>query len=151
MKATRSGCLGVALAVLATGCAATYQPQPSRRIALVHTSGRVFVRDGQRFEVGMLGGGAEALVAGNDLALSRARKLRRDSILAGSFYGLGVATFVTGAVFLTGDDERGLSTGLMLGSLAPLIVSGVFFASARRELLNAVNVYNAALEGPADR
>ena len=150
IRAVRS--VGVALLVAQLACAgaATYQPRPSPRIAVVHINGRVYVRDGQRYEIGLLGGGAEELVASNDTAVALARKHRRKQIWSMSLFGVGLGTAIAGnTLFWTadaGDERRGLA--LVWLSLIPIVASAVFFNSARHDLDNAVNIYNDALDGP---
>jgi hypothetical protein len=150
IRAVRS--VGAALLVAQLACAgsASYQPRPSPRIASVHINGRVYVRDGQRYEIGLLGGGGEELVANNETATALVRKQRRKQIWATSFFGLGLGTSIAGnALFWTADAQdsrRGLAIAWL--GLVPLVVSAAFFNSARHDLENAVNIYNDALDGP---
>jgi hypothetical protein len=152
IRAVRS--VGAALIVAQLGCAgaASYQPRPSARIASVHINGRVYVRDGQRYEIGLLGGGGEALVASNDMATALMRKHHRKEIWGVSLFSLGAATSIAGnAMFWTadpGDSGRGRGLAIAWLGLVPIIASAVFFNSARHDVENAVNIYNDALEGP---
>jgi hypothetical protein len=152
IRAVRSVAVALLVAQLACAGAASYQPRPSPRIAAVHINGRVYVRDGQRYEIGMLGGGAEELVANNEMATALAHKHRRKQVWAMSFFGLGLGASIAGnALFWTADAQdtnraRGLAiVGL---TLIPIVASAAFFNSARHDLDNAVNIYNDALDGP---
>lgn len=99
--------------------------------------------------MGLLGGGAEALVAGNEQAVAHARTHRRESILGFTFLGVFAGAYAAGTYLtLEGDDHDTLGGVVFLSSLAPLLVSTVLAVSARRELENAVNIYNDSLEGP---
>jgi hypothetical protein len=144
--------VGAALLVAQLACAgsASYQPRSSPRIASVHINGRAYVRDGQRYEIGLFGGGGDELVANNEAATALMRKHRRKEIWATSLFGLGLGTSIAGnALFWTADPQdnrRGLA--LVWLGLVPMLASAVFFNSARHDLENAVNVYNDALEGP---
>ena len=150
IRALRS--VSAALLVTQLGCAgaASYQPRPSPRIASVHINGRVYVREGQRYEIGLLGGGAEELVAANETATALARKHRRKQIWATSLFGLGLGTSIAGNVLFWTADAQDRRPGVAIAwlSLIPLVASAVFFNSARHDLENAVNIYNDALEGP---
>jgi hypothetical protein len=146
--------VSVVLLVVQVACAgaATYQPRPSPRIAAVHINGRVYVRDGQRYEIGLLGGGSEELVAGNETATALMRKQRPKQIWAVSLFGLGLGTSIAGNALLfttdANDSGRGRALGVAWLGLIPLVASAVFFNSARHDVENAVNVYNDALDGP---
>ena len=146
---------GVVLAVTAllahAGCAVTgtYEPTPSPRISAVDATGyRTFVRDGQRHEVGLLGGGAEELVSGNEAAVAEAHAHRRDRILAWSFLGLGLGGFTAGTILNLDQRHRHdeLGAGLYFGAFVPIITSVIFSSRAWHELANAINIYNDDLE-----
>jgi len=145
IRVARSVCAAVLVAQFA--CATSYEPRPSPRIAAVDINRRVYVRDGQRYEIGLFGGNGEALVAGNDAATTLMRKHRHKAIPGVSLFGLSLATFITGHVlFWTDDRDRGLA--VLSLNLVPMFVSAVLVTSARHDLVNAVNIYNDALEGP---
>jgi hypothetical protein len=143
--------VGAVLLVAQLACAgsASYQPRPSPRIAPVHVSGRVYVRDGQRFEIGLLGGGGEALVAGNETATALMRKHQRKQTASWILFGLGLGTSVAGSTLaLAGEGPDLLGLGLAWLGLLPMAISLGFSLSGRHDLVNAVNIYNDALEGP---
>jgi hypothetical protein len=150
MRAARSVGAVLLVAQLACAGAASYQPRPSPRIAPLHINGRVYVRDGQRFEIGLLGGGGgEALVAGNETATALMRKHQRKQTASWILFGLGLGTSIAGTTLVfTGDDHERLGVGLAWLGLLPMAISLGFSLSARHDLVNAVNVYNDALEGP---
>ena len=150
IRAARAVSAAVLVVQLACAGAGRYEPRRSARIAAVHINGRVYVRDRQRHEIGLLGGGGEELVAGNETATALMRKHRRKQIWSGSLLGLGLGTVIAGNVLFYTADDRNLGPGLAVVwlGLIPTVVSAVFASSARHDLLNAVNVYNDALEGP---
>lgn len=84
----------VCLFASVAGACASYQPRASRFIT--RTAGGVYERDGVRYAVGPLGGGAEALVAGDDRALGYARQGQRSSRLGAGVYALGLASMIVG-------------------------------------------------------
>lgn len=150
-RVARSLCVAILVAQLACAGASSYEPRPSPRIAAVHINGRVYVRDGQRYEIGLLGGNGEALVAGNDAATTLARKHQHKAIWGWSLFGLGLATSITGNALVFSRDANDRPPGLVivpLLGLLPLVASAVLLASARHDLVNAVNIYNDALDGP---
>jgi hypothetical protein len=107
------------------------------------------VRDGQRYEIGVLGGGGEELVAGNEAATALMRKHRRKQIWSGSLLGLGLGTVIAGnALFYAADDRNRSGIAVAWIGFIPMVASIVLSTSARHDLVNAVNIYNDALEGP---
>lgn len=151
----RTAVVALALLLAHAGCAVTgsYEPRPSPRISPVDVTGqRVFVRDGRRYEVGLLaGGGAEDLVRGNELALSEARKVPRNRILGWLGFGLGVGATVSGGYFgLERDRQRsGLASELFFGGFASLLASIAFTSASNHHLVDAVDIFNDGLEPPA--
>jgi hypothetical protein len=124
----------------------TYTPRPSHRIARVDAYMPRFVREGQRYDVGQLGGGLEALVAGNGEAVAYARKYRRDRIVGFSLFAVGLATWAAGSYLLLEDSQSGLSHGILWSSLVPYLTSVGFLVAARHDLANAVNAYNDGID-----
>jgi hypothetical protein len=149
-RAVRVVSAAVLVAQLACAGAGSYEPRPSPRIAAVHINGRTYVREGQRYEIGLLGGNGEALVAGNEQATSLMRKHRRKQLWTWSLLGLAIGTEVAGGAMLATSDEyhRGPGMAVTWLALVPLLTSLVIATSARHDLVNAVNIYNDALEGP---
>ena len=148
-RAARAACAALLVAQFGCAGASSYEPRRSPRIAAVHINGRVYVRDGQRYEIGLLGGGGEDLVAGNDTATALIRKHRRKQIWSGSLLGLGLGTVIAGnALFYAADDRNGAGIAVAWIGLIPMVVSAALSNSARHDLVNAVNIYNDALEGP---
>jgi hypothetical protein len=150
---SRAGALCLLALAAHAGCAVTgtYEPRPSPRISKLDPTGRVYVRDGRRFELG-LAGSAEDLVRGNELAVEHARRYRRRQTAALAVYGLGLASFGTGLGLLVpprrSDGRFVAGNVLFLASSVSMIVAAVFFSSAIGNLEDAVNIYNDALEGP---
>lgn len=148
IRAARS--VTAALLVAQLACASSYEPRRSPRIAAVHVNGRVYVRDGQRYEIGVFGGGGEGLVANNDAATALMRKHQRKEIWGWSLFAVGLGTSIAGNTWLRTADADNRRPGLAVAwlGLVPMLASLVFFTSARHDLVNAVNVYNDALDGP---
>ena len=99
-RAARAVTAALLVAQLACAGASSYEPRRSPRIAAVHINGRVYVRDGQRYEISLLGGGGEELVASNEAATALMRKHRRKQIWAWSLLGLGLGTVIAGNAML---------------------------------------------------
>jgi hypothetical protein len=144
---SRLGTPFVALVLIgATACGATYHPRPGPRIVEVN---RELFRDGRRFPIGMLGGGAAEVVAGDPRALEyaeRKRSLARTGWLA---YGLGLLTLVAGSIGAAALPE-GVRTpvfvsawGLGVGACTLGIYWDIKGNAAMRD---AVNVYNDDLD-----
>jgi hypothetical protein len=141
----------VALGHAACAMSGSYAPLPSHRIARIDSNEGHFVRDGKRFELGLVGDAA-ALVRGNDFAVQRARSYRRNQIAALAIYGVGLGMLGAGIGLSAGarQGSRAWTAGdvLWITSLIPVLASIPFLLAARRNLLDAVNIYNDGLEGP---
>jgi hypothetical protein len=150
----RAASAALALLVAHAGCAitGTYEPRPSPRITPLDVTGqRVFVRDGRRQEVGLLGGGATELVRRDDAAVAEARKYRRDRLLAWTFSAASLGAFGAGAYFGLEKDQRhrGLGADLFFGGFLSSLVSLGLASAAAHDLMNAVTIFNDDLEGPS--
>ena len=149
----RARAAAVAMALLAAhaGCAimGTYEPRPSPRITPVDITGqRVFVRDGRRYDVGLLGGGAEALVRGDDAAVAEARPYRRDRLLSWTFLAASLGAFGAATTFSLERDHRheALGADLFFAGFVSSLVSVAFASAAAHDLTNAVVIFNDDLE-----
>jgi hypothetical protein len=153
--AGRSRGVALGLSVLfahgACSITGTYEPRPSRRITQLDGGGRVYVRDGRRFELGLTGSAVE-LVSGNDLAVDYAHRYRRRQIAGLTCYAVGLAAALTGIALLAVPDRsdgRTVAGNVLLGtSLVPMTLSLPFIFTAHGRLQDAVNIYNDGLEGP---
>jgi hypothetical protein len=151
IRATRTVIAALLVAQLGCAGAASYQPRPSPRIAAVHVNERVYVRDGQRYEIGLFGGKGEELVAGNETATALMRKHRSKQIWSWSLFGLGLGIAIAGNALLWTEDAnvfpvRGLAVSWL--GIASMAAALAFSGSARHDFVNAVNIYNDSLEGP---
>jgi hypothetical protein len=136
-----------------TGACASYQPRASRFIT--RTGRGTYERDGVRYAVGPLGGGAEALVAGDTRALDYARQGQRSSRLGAGVYALGLATMLVGPfVAVASGATEDVAVWSALGLGAGISIAGIGLMSrGDASLLDAINVYNdgraaAATGGP---
>jgi hypothetical protein len=140
----------MALALAGVGCA-TYAPRPSRHIA--HDADDVYHRDGAEFRVGLFGGGAEALVAGDARALESVRRQQHLLRVGWSVYALGVLTMIVGgAVGVTAAPERAKAPALIGALGAGAVVAGFGFKwlfDAQGALVDAVNIYNDDVDAQA--
>ena len=155
LRARCCGCvLGLGAALAQAACATTYEPRPGRHISAADAGERAFVRDGQRFTLGFFGGGgAEALVAGNDLAIRQARTYRHLRLAGLVACATTVAALTLDAAVLLprSNDSRAYQTAgivTLAGSIPAAIACGVLVGESNGALLNAVNIYNDALDGP---
>lgn len=135
--------IGLALVTALTSACATYHPRASRFIS--RDADGIRRRDGQEFKVGMLGGGAEALVAGDPRALEYARRCKHLDNVGLAAYVVGLATMIASPFVAAAVSERartptfygafGLGAGITLAGVA-LMFEG------EAALIDAVNVYN---------
>jgi hypothetical protein len=137
------------VAVAAAGCVTTYQPRPGPRISRV-TGNVTFVREGRTYNMGLLGGGAEELVAGDARAVEYARAYHRRMRLAGILYITGLVAIVAGAAIESSNEgslAKGAGAGLFAaGVVSSLPVSLYLISTGAPLLTDAVNVYNDDLE-----
>jgi hypothetical protein len=140
-------------AYAASGCSTSYTPRPSPRVAVVLHGGKPnYVRDGQLYEGGALGGDIDDAVRGNPQAEAHARAYQ-NGMLAGFLTTLGGALCMgTGSGMLGVDASRDAndrspavqttSLALFTGGLAAIIVGGVLLNNAQPHLWDAINIYN---------
>ncbi len=140
----------LACLVGAVGCSTTYAPKPGPRIAVGLQGGApVFFRDGQRFELGVLGGDVEEMVAGNPVAEEHARTYKF-RVRSGLVCVLGGVVLAGGGMYLAakGLDNRGdnglpiAGLGLLGGALVLDVVGLVLLLTAQPHLWDAINIYN---------
>jgi hypothetical protein len=132
--------LFVALPVV-SGCATTYVPARSPRIAIV--SGGYF-KDGKK--LGLL----EA-VRGNPRAEAEARTY--DNLVAGTVGLLlgGLATTTGGLILGVETKDRALddlALGMLLAGFSSIIVSDVLITMAPPHAVDAINIYNDGVDQP---
>src|SRR5262249_55298857 len=150
----RAVAVGLALTLAApSGCAATFEPRPSPRIAVREDGwgGLKLVKNGRTIPLGFAGSGLAEAGQGNPQAEEHAGSYATET-------GVGIGLGVAGAVGVgvgTGiavdqaarlDKISPVGFGLVAGGLALTIASAILQANARVHLWNAINVYNDALE-----
>jgi hypothetical protein len=139
------GATAVALLVT-TGCGAVYHPRRGPRI--VRAEGG-YVRDGQRYDVGMLGGGAVDLVAPNVRAAEFAGRKRSLAFKGLALYAVSLATMI--AAIPASQAAPGRAREPVFWGLLGSGVVGVGFSIYVGErgdaaLADAINVYNDDVE-----
>lgn len=142
--------LALLLAFSLSGCASSYQPANSPRIALKQDGGWVLVRDGYEYPVGMFGSSVVDAVQGNPTAEAHARSYRNSMIAGWSLYGVGLGATVAGLGIANAaePDSSQETTGgvLILAGVGALITSIVFLAQGSTELWDAINIYNDGID-----
>jgi hypothetical protein len=150
----------LAAAVLAcvssTGCTSAYMPRPNSHVTMVMDGGRIaFVRDGKKYEGGLLGGDIEEAVQGNAKAAeyASAYKTGMTTGFATTLLGLGG---MLGGVALAGTEasEAPHSPSAPTPGLLVLAAGAVLYGiglvvvlNAAPHLYDAVNVYNDGVDG----
>jgi hypothetical protein len=132
------------------GCASSYQPANSPRIAAKLDGGVVLVRDGYEYPVGMFGSGAMDAVRGNPVAEEHARALQNNSIVGWSLYGVGLGATVAGLGMANDAEpqENREATGAALGlaGVGAVIAGALFLVHGNTHLWDAVNAYNDGVD-----
>ncbi|HEX3771743.1 MAG TPA: hypothetical protein VHV30_12785 [Polyangiaceae bacterium] len=140
----------VAAAILAsftTGCSSSYMPVQGPRLSVVMESGTpVYMRDGQRFSGGFLGGDIEDAVRGSPRAEDYAHDYK-SGMVTGFVSTLAGALAIGVGAGLAGGEASQSSTptpGLVtLGGGALLYIVGLgMLLAAQPHLYDAINAYN---------
>lgn len=149
----RASSILLASAMALSGCATTYTPRPGPRLSVVMEDGKLaYARDGKTFESGMFGGGLVEAVEGVPEAEERARSFRNrnTSGFAATLAGLGLviggAAVTVEGIHSDRSNRQQLGLGLLLGGLALEIIGSAIMASAPPHQLDAINIYNDAIE-----
>lgn len=145
--------MSIALALCTEACSSSYQPARSPRIAVIQEGGTpTLVRDGQKFSVGLFGGGLVDAVQGNPVAEEHASTYKTLTIAGYSVYVAGIGSSVAG-LYLIGsgnnsnnDTNETTGAALLLGGLAGFVTSLVLISSAQPHLWDAVNTYNDGVD-----
>ena len=149
-RARHAAAIGFALLTAWTTACATYHPRASRFIS--RDADGIRRRDGQELKVGMFGGGAEALVAGDPRALEYARRYKHFNNVGLAVYVVGLATMIASPFVAAAVSERARTTTFYgaFGLGAGVTIAGVaFIFEGEAALIDAVNVYNDDLADPA--
>jgi hypothetical protein len=137
------------------GCSSQYQPQMGPRLSVVLDEGGItYVRDGQRFKHGFMGGGLVDAVEDDPEAKEAAEKYHSRMTSGFVLYLVGTGCLLTGMfVGLSTIDERERHDGkdaIALGGLAcgaaGLIAGASLLASGIPYQYDAINIYNDNLD-----
>ena len=140
----------VALALV--GCNSMYFPRSRGRVAVIIRDGKpAYVRDGNVYDAGLLGGGLSDAVAGNAPAVAAANEYS-DRITTGAVAALiglvAVAGGTTWAVRDAETDGQSLATPalVVLGGLVLALVGSFYATTAEPYRWDAINLFNDAHE-----
>jgi hypothetical protein len=136
------------------GCASSYEPAKSPRIATVIEGGQpTFVKDGVHFGSPVWGTGLLDAVHGNPQAEHHARVGR--NLIAGGFVlgfvGLG-AEIGALAVLVHEDNQQnsappsGLALGLLVGGVAAALTGSALIMAGQPHVYDAVNIHNDSVD-----
>jgi len=133
------------------GCSTQFIPRAPGRVGVTMEDGKlVYVRDGQRYEHGLFGGGLVDAVHGNAAATTAANEFHgrvRSGFIAGM---IGLAATIGGTTFAleeAGNDRGDAALASALVALGGLILAGVgagYATSAEPYRLDAINIFNDA-------
>ncbi len=145
----------VATALLLSACSSSYTPQSRGRVSTMMKDGQIaYVRDGQIYPHGFLGGGLERAVVGNPSAQGAAEEYtdRLKLGLLGIFGGLVCS--VTAMTYALREieeeidndtrDEVPKTLWLSLGCTVVMLVGAGYMASAEPYRWDAINLFNDA-------
>jgi hypothetical protein len=139
------------LALAATASCAGYVPHAGRHVVV--DSSNVYHRDGREYPIGLMGGGADALVAGDARALehvARHQHLVREGTF---FYALGLAGMIVGAVAsgqVASPARRDTVLWGSFGAGAAITAAGIYMMlEGKAALVDAINVYNDDVDAAA--
>jgi hypothetical protein len=137
------------------GCASSYHPRPSPRIAMVPEG---LEKDGRLYSMGIFGPGISDAVRGNAQAEDEASSAQSKGVAGFVLSILGGVTVGSGAVIIGAEcgssNNCQVSTGVLAASISLFvggivlgIISNSLYASSRAHTLNAINIYNDGLGG----
>ncbi|MBA3395544.1 MAG: hypothetical protein H0T89_23045 [Deltaproteobacteria bacterium] len=150
--------LSLVSSLVLSACSSSYTPQSRGRVSMMMMSGQVvYVRDGQTYPHGFLGGGLEDAVAGHPVAVGAAEEYtdRLKLGLLGLFGGMICS--VTAMTYALRDLENDPDTSdrndrnevpntlwLSLGCSVVMLLGAGYMASAEPYRWDAVNLFNDA-------
>jgi hypothetical protein len=155
---TRSCLASVVLVSLCGGCATSYKPRPSPKVAIVMEGGAPAVeKNGTTTKIGPFGGGLVEAVEGVPDAEEHAGTYRGRMIggfvmnlVAAPVAGLGAGLLIYNeGQSPPSDGLRGASFGMLFGGLALSLAGSILMATAQPHFWDAINVYNDTVQpGP---
>ncbi len=144
----------VALALV--GCNSMYFPRSRGRVAVTIRDGKpVYVRDGNVYEAGVLGGGLSDAVAGNRAAMAAANEYSDRvttgliAMLAGlGAFGGGAGWAIHDAAATNGNPNLAGPALLGLAGFVLALVGTVYMTTAEPYRWDAINLFNDAHDAP---
>ncbi|GEM_PF-2070825 len=150
---TTTQSLAITAVLAATACSTSYVPRTPGRLFVTMDSGKPsYVRDGQRYDHGILGGGLQEAVRGNPRAEAAAAEYR--SRMSNGLLVMVVGAVCTGVAigsaiadesgeYDPGADRRAQTKLLVATGCLGLILGGSFYAiSAEPYRWDAINIFN---------
>jgi hypothetical protein len=139
-----------ALSVIVVGffsaaCGTSYQPRPSSHLGFViHHGTALYVKDGQEYVVGPLGGPLEPLVASSPAAARLAHRARHQLAAGVPLYVGGLAAVLIGLAMSGGSTPWIVRGAGAAAGVTGLCLIGAGFTNA----VDAINVYNDQVSTP---
>jgi hypothetical protein len=138
------------------GCASSYQPVKSPRIATVVAGGQpTFVKDGVHFGSQVWGTGLVDAVHGNPQAEHHAR-VGRNLIAGGFVLSLaGLGSEIGGLAVLIHEHDQhseaapsAVAVGLVVGGLIAALTGSALIMAGQPHLYDAINIHNDSVDVP---
>jgi hypothetical protein len=159
MKLPYSVCAIAGLVGSTPACSSAYIPQPGPRLSVVMESGSLaYMRDGKKYEGGMLGGDIEEAVRGNPRAEQYAHDYKSGMVTGFALSMLGIAG-MAGGLTVEGIQEANQPTGSQNVPVTGLVIFGAgllldlvgssIMLGAVPHLYDAVNAFNDGLIPPS--
>jgi hypothetical protein len=138
-----------------SACASSaYQPARNPRVtAAASVFSTSYVRDGREFAEGPWSGGLEGAVEGNGRAQEEARTAHTFTVAGFVLEVAGLGALGTGVGLNVQHDEglRSAGTWVALGGAVAVLTGMVLTATATPHAIDAVNIYNDALDDATTR
>jgi hypothetical protein len=145
--------LTVVAALLTGACSSQYMPRARNHVAIVMRGGsQAYVRDGQSFSAGLLGGGLADAVAGDPQAVAAANEFssRLKTGLLVSLGGLACSLVSIGLAarkldddpYSEGDQDAPPELWVSLGCLVASFAGLGYMVTAEPYRWDAINIYN---------
>nr|HEX4313265.1 hypothetical protein [Kofleriaceae bacterium] len=144
--------MAIAATVGSAACSSMYMPQTPGRVAVILQDGKqAYVRDGQIYPNGMLGGGLVDAVAGNPTAERAAQTYHAKMQSGFTFVLLGVIAELGGLSYATaevttndGRVNNNFAGGMAiaLGGIVATLIGAGYLSSAEPYRWDAINLFN---------
>jgi hypothetical protein len=135
-------------------CSSQYVPQARGHVAMTIRDGKyVYVRDGNTYEHGLLGGGLVGAVQGNPAAVAAATEYHSHmktgfiAVLLGSLVSLGGIVYTTASIAGDRTDNNtgtnaAIGLSAMIGGLIVMSIGSIYLAGAEPYRWDAINLFN---------